>query len=154
MKNVREIDLNNINLNIFKKRSSGCLILTKDNKILLQERDQHCPLFPWHISTFGGHIEDNESPLEALIRELKEELEVEILPDEAIFLGTISKEIYDYKALSYKFFWHDKSGRLTDKCNEGFQKFFQNYHEVLAHPKLTDDIPWVVNRCVEQKYLN
>jgi len=103
MKNVKEIDLNKFDLTKFKKKSSGCLILTKDNKILLQERDQYCPLFSWHIST--------------------------------------------------KFFWHDKSGILTDKYNEGFQKIFQNYKEVLSNKKLVDDIPWLINKCVDLGYI-
>lgn len=51
--------------------SARALILTKENKILLLKRSKK-GLKPYYV-TPGGGIEENESSLQALIRELKEE---------------------------------------------------------------------------------
>lgn len=61
----------------------------------------------------GGKIEDGESPAEALIREIREELDTEIIVDELI--DTVE---YDYPSfhLSMDCFWcRIKEGHLTLK---------------------------------------
>ena len=55
------------NESLFIKRYVGCLILTNDNKILLQQRAADNQHFPGYISTFGGQIETDETPLQTLI---------------------------------------------------------------------------------------
>lgn len=62
-----------------KRISSGLLIINSDNKILLQLRDNIERIrYPNCWSTFGGQVEENETPEESLIRELKEELNYEL----------------------------------------------------------------------------
>ena len=53
------------------------VIVREDGAVLLSSRpaDKPWPLW-WELA--GGKIEDNESPLEALQRELKEELGIEV----------------------------------------------------------------------------
>lgn len=61
------------------KRSCGLLIINKEKQILLQLRDNIDIIpYPNCWSTFGGQIEENETPEDAIIRELKEELNYDL----------------------------------------------------------------------------
>lgn len=150
---IKEIDLSQINYSQFSGFFTGCIILTKNKKILLQKRGDDFYTYPGYLSTFGGKIEDNEQPIDAIIRELKEELEVNVYKDELIFLGAVTEKISGYTELIYEYFWHDKNGILTDVCNEGSQKLFSTYNEILAYPKLLDDITWIINKISKFKVI-
>jgi 8-oxo-dGTP diphosphatase len=53
--------------------------INAEGKILLQQRDDRPDIsYPGYWSTFGGHVEDGETPEEALRRELLEEIELEL----------------------------------------------------------------------------
>ena len=66
-----------------------CLVEEKENQILLvQVRNRDKYYFP------GGKIDEGESLVEALQRELKEELRLELAEDELEFIGTIVGEAY------------------------------------------------------------
>ena len=53
--------------------------INAEGKILLQQRDNRPDLrCPGHWATFGGAVEDGETPDEALRRELLEEIELEL----------------------------------------------------------------------------
>lgn len=55
------------------------LLFDRNNKLLIYLRDDKPEIsFPNHWDLFGGHVEANETPEEALVRELKEELNIEI----------------------------------------------------------------------------
>ena len=57
------------------KNAACAIILYKENKVLLQLRDNNAPTAKNKWSFFGGGIETNESPKEAVFRETKEELD-------------------------------------------------------------------------------
>lgn len=53
------------------------LLFDSDGKLLIYLRDNIPTIpFPNYWDLFGGHVEANETPYEALIRELEEELDV------------------------------------------------------------------------------
>ena len=57
----------------------AAIIIDKNEKLLLQLRDDYSEIFfPNHWGCFGGAIEHGESTEQALIREVKEELEIDI----------------------------------------------------------------------------
>ena len=59
-----------------------------NSSYLLQLRDDKPSIeFPGHWGLFGGTIENGESPCEAASRELEEEIEIRIVPE----------EIYEYR---------------------------------------------------------
>lgn len=54
------------------------LIILEDDRYLLQLRDQRADIFyPWHWGLFGGAVDEGEDPINALYRELDEELNLE-----------------------------------------------------------------------------
>ena len=71
------------------KKSAGALI-TYDKKVLMLLRDND-PNIPdpdcWQL--IGGNLEVNETPIEALIREIEEESNLKISKDEPIKIGEI-----------------------------------------------------------------
>lgn len=63
-------------------------------QILLQKRSRDKDSFPGMYDTSSaGHIEAGQEPLEAAIRELKEELGIQASPEQMIFVGTFRTEI-------------------------------------------------------------
>lgn len=51
----------------------GCLVVGPDGRIFAQRRSPSRKLFPGCWDLVGGHLEDGETPREALVRELAEE---------------------------------------------------------------------------------
>lgn len=57
----------------------ACALIDPDNKILLAKRPEGKQLAGlWEFP--GGKLEENETPEEALVRELKEELDIQVQP--------------------------------------------------------------------------
>lgn len=55
------------------------LLFDRHNRLLVYLRDNKPNIpFPDHWDLFGGHIEDGETPEEALVREVKEELGIDL----------------------------------------------------------------------------
>ena len=55
------------------------LLFDRNGKLLIYLRDDKAEIpFPNHWDFFGGHVEAGETPEAALVRELKEELDIEL----------------------------------------------------------------------------
>jgi 8-oxo-dGTP diphosphatase len=55
------------------------LLFDRNNRLLIYLRDDKPEIpFPNHWDFFGGHLEEGETPDEALVREVNEELGVEL----------------------------------------------------------------------------
>lgn len=70
------------------------IVLSTDNKkVLLQKRSANKKLWPnlWDI-TAGGHVLSGELGYEAVIRETKEEIGIDIKKEELEFIGTTTSE--------------------------------------------------------------
>ncbi|MGV3175432.1 (deoxy)nucleoside triphosphate pyrophosphohydrolase [Aerococcus suis] len=68
-------------------------ILIKDKKILCAQRDEgHSLAGLWEFP--GGKIEENETPREALMREIKEELQIDVCVEKEAF--KYAEYIYDF----------------------------------------------------------
>ncbi|MBI5126522.1 MAG: NUDIX hydrolase [Candidatus Taylorbacteria bacterium] len=57
---------------------SSLILIDKDGKILFQRRTADAKRFAGLLSFFGGGLENNETPEQALVRELKEELDYSV----------------------------------------------------------------------------
>lgn len=61
------------------KIRGSVIILEKEGKFLLQLRDNNSKTMnPNKWGLFGGHIKKEETPIKAIIREIKEELDLEL----------------------------------------------------------------------------
>lgn len=77
-------------------KSAGVIILisspNKENKVLVQVRSSEKA----RLGIFGGSIENNETPIETAIRELKEETGIEVRKEQLNFLE-INEHDLEYK---------------------------------------------------------
>lgn len=153
MKTIREIELKKFEKSNDNHAYVGCIIMTHDNKILLQEIINPRPFFAaGSIVTFGGKIEFEETPNQALVRELKEELGAKVNIEDAIYLGAITEQATNYSELIYSYFWHDQSDSITG-CYEDKAKFFDNIQEVLNNNNVTDDVRWMLNKYQKPQFI-
>jgi 8-oxo-dGTP diphosphatase len=60
------------------RRLSVILLVDRQGRVLLQERDEHAPLSPGTWGMVGGHVEDGEDFESAAYRELAEETGVHL----------------------------------------------------------------------------
>ncbi len=74
-------------------RSSHIWIINDNNELLVQRRNPYKATFPnlWAISV-AGHVDSGETSLDTAIRELKEEVNLDVDPNELEFLFTIKRE--------------------------------------------------------------
>lgn len=69
-----------------KKEGVSIILLNPDNKVVMYLRDDKKTIpFPDCWDLLGGHVEKGETPTEAIIREIKEEIEFEL--DSPILFG-------------------------------------------------------------------
>ena len=78
------------------------IIMNSKNEILISQRAPH-KKHPLEWECNGGSILAGESSLEGVIRELKEELGIEFLKEEAILLKTVKRE--QFKIPDFKDLW-------------------------------------------------
>ena len=79
----------------------GCVVLTQDNKILLQQRPMHFKAYPGYLCEFGGKIETDETPQHALVRELQEELGAKVNSKDVVNFGAITELMSQHSELIY-----------------------------------------------------
>lgn len=146
MNKIKFINLNNIDLSKFTFHGVECVVLTQDRKILLQQRGSDWRRFPGYLSNYGGQIESNETPLQALIRELNEELGAEVDQQDLIRIATITEAVSNHTELIHIFFWHDKNGTITG-CYEGEARYFESVTAALNNPKVMDSVRFSLQEC-------
>lgn len=150
--NIKPINTDKIALADFKNQFTSCIILTANNKLLLQKRGENWSRFPGFICPFGGKVEDNETPLQAITRELQEELGAKIAPEEIDFLGAYTEKASNFTDLIYGYFWHDQHDKITG-CYEGAPAYFDSIAQVLKSKKLMDEIPYLIDLCNKKGFL-
>ena len=152
MSPIKPINLVNISKKQLANHCVECIILTHDNRLLLQQRGNDWQNFPGLICAFGGHIEKGESPIQALLRELHEELGAKVDERDVITLGAFTEEYTKHTELIYAYFWHDKKGIITG-CYEGEAKYFNSVEMVLREPKVMAGVVWALGECQKREIL-
>lgn len=149
---VRQINTSEVDEKEFLYRYVGCVVLTQDKKIILQQRGADWKNFPGYLAEFGGRVEEDETPMQAVIRELHEELGAVANEAEIVSLGAITEGMTHHNELIYCYFWFDKQGTITG-CYEGEAKFFDDVKSVLNQPKMTDGLRWLLSECKKRGLL-
>lgn len=120
--------------------------MTQGGKILLQKR-------PHKLTAFGGHIEKGETPLQALIRELREELGARVETEDILFIAAITESFTNHEDAVYLHFWHDRHGTITG-CYEWESVTFENAAQALADPDAMDYLRWLLIECQKRGFIN
>ncbi len=107
---------------------AAALLMNEKNEILLQLRDNKKTIdYPGYWGTLGGHCEENEEPVDALKRELKEEINFDV--KESKFIGILDDGV-KHEVHLFKVQIRKKVNEIT--LNEG-RKI-----EYFAFPKVLD----------------
>ncbi len=104
------------------------IIINKKGEVLLNKKTFDYPSFPGgYWALFGGKIEKEEKPLEAIIREIKEELGITL---SFKFLKKINFNIKELEIIDYIFYAEFNEEILNIHLNEGGGFGFFNLSEL------------------------
>ena len=115
------------------KSAVHMIIVDNDNKILLQKR-KGSKLWPGYYALPAGHIDEGENQYDALVREAKEELDIEINPKDII---------NSYVVLRRNYF------EIDDKKLEPYIDYYFEISKYKGIPKIVE-----LNKCEELIWSN
>ena len=97
------------------------VFIINENKVLLTRR-KNTGWMDGYLCPPGGHIEPGESPTDAALRELKEELGVDVQKSDLEFLCVAARNTSPNQYVAYEFAVRNKDLTITnsepDKCDE------------------------------------
>ena len=97
--------------------AGGFLYNPKNQSVLLHKRDGNTTVNPHKWGFFGGLSEGNETPIETFIREMKEELDIDLVPDEIVPLCDYLNE--ERNVWRYVFLVESDRDKSTMRLGEG-----------------------------------
>ncbi len=136
----------------YSRRFSACFILTHERQFLLQKRPEHWQPFGGYLTTFGGRLKKTETPIQAIQRELLEELGANVPADQLIELGAVTEACTGHSELIHEYFWHDVEG-LIHSCHEGIPTYFKKTKDIQSILKRMDDVDWVIHQCLQKNLI-
>jgi 8-oxo-dGTP diphosphatase len=90
--------------------------------------------------------------MQALIRELNEELGAQVKESDVVSLGAVTEAITGHTELIHVYFWQDLQNTITG-CYEGNIESFSNAQEIMNQPKVMDDTRWALEQCLDRRLL-
>lgn len=132
----------------YKVTHSGALLelMNKPGTFLFQRRDMNTKILPGMITTFGGHIEADETTSKALERELAEELELKFDPDQVIHTYTQEGLPGTYVHIAH-IIGIERENLIL---HEGEAILEMTIEEAIAHPDLSDMLRTALKAIVDQ----
>ncbi len=128
---------------IFK--SAVHLILTDGNKILVQKRAKNgSKLWPGYYALPAGHVDEGENQYEALVREAREELGIELDPKDII---------KEYTVLRRNFFDIDGK-RLEPYIDYYFEMEKYNGTPSIMEKDKCEELKWVDINNLPEPFIN
>ena len=120
---------------------------TRGIDFFLQRRSLDAKVRPDYFGSFGGGLEGSENYEDALVREIKEELDITINPSDTVFLGAFETPFH-VQAVYYEKVAEDFEDTLT--ILEGQYGQFFTHKEILALENMTDDAKEVIAHLVTE----
>jgi ADP-ribose pyrophosphatase YjhB (NUDIX family) len=118
--NEKKMDTNTQIRMRFKMIVAVHLLLVEDTKVLLARRYK-TGYEDGNYSVPAGHVEENESCIDALVREAKEEIDISIHPSD-LSLAHVMHRKTDRESIDFFFICHRYEGIPTihepDKCDD------------------------------------
>ncbi len=108
-------------------------------EIFIQDRTDYKPP-PWGL--FGGSIEEGETPLEAVIRETKEELDLDIAANDLVYMGQLDM-VYE-KVHCERYFYLYKTNQAEFTVLEGAGGEWASFAEVGSLFKKEDNLEGII----------
>ena len=135
------------------KAITKILILDKNSKILVLVRGDTHPKFAGHLDFPGGEVEPGENSLKAIIREVKEEIDLDFNHEDVKLLfdsninDYLAHSLYSYKlgeiepkiTISWEhssYMWVDKDQLIAGKLPENVDPY---YRDVINYLKAIKD---------------
>lgn len=150
---IRVVDETKTDMDSFAMHLADCVVLTHDNKLLLQYRPPSWRKTPYSMNIFGGHVEKGEGPMQGVVRELNEELGAKIDPRDLVHLGSVTEDFTQHTECVNIFFWHDKNNTITG-CYEAESRSFDNPQDVLSNPEVMDYTRWAIKQALDRGLLD
>jgi len=123
-----------------------CGIIYKEDKIFICRRSPHKSQGGlWEFP--GGKVENGESNLDSLLRELQEELDMKAIPNNHFTTVVHDYDIYSIELIAYKCDFISASYNLTD--HDAYR--WINPSELLAYTLAPADIPIAVELIKEKE---
>lgn len=117
-----------------------CAVILRDEKVLIAQRSEKMKLpLKWEFP--GGKLKQGENEKQAIIREIKEELDIEILP-----IKRISSNIHDYGLFKIKliaYLCDYVSGEIKLLEHKDFK--FLDFENLMDYDLAEADIPFIKN---------
>ena len=151
-----------------QRRFAGVILVDRDGRILLQERDEHPLIDPEKWGLAGGHVDPGEDFEAAAYRELEEETGVRLTPGELELFGEFVVDHREAYGTWDRMQVFVAASDLTDadiECHEGHQIVFVDpdvargldltagatdivpaFLDSPVYPALTDHVPSVAVR--------
>lgn len=131
----------NARTRLVPRNAVAAIILDEEERLLLQLRDDKEEIFfPNHWGCFGGAIEPDESAMDALLRELHEELGIEFGKAAVETFITISFNMKPGMENTDRHFFLVRTARAAAKhlrLTEGRSAEWLAYEEVMKLPNVT-----------------
>lgn len=84
---------------------TGIILQTKDQKYIFQKRDHNTDINPWKIVLFGWWLQEKEEYKICAVRELKEELQIDIDPDTLEEIGDFKSHVFPNTYIKIFYCW-------------------------------------------------
>lgn len=123
------------------------VILKTGSTILLQHRDNNTDRDPGRVAPFGGEVRANEEPLRAAMRELHEELGIEIVESDLKNVGVF--ESYNRPGQFINMYFVEGIERAGLNLQEGRGIVNLSIEEALASPSVTEFTKGVLRTLTE-----
>ena len=122
---------------------------TEKGKFIFQKRDNNTNFFPGKTAVFGGHVEKGESSLDAIKRELKEELGIQASDEQIKFLCALDSKREKGKHNNFFYIKNIDKNKLDLTEGEGIVE--SDLDEILENPDAGPFISPVIKAFLEKK---